>query len=354
MNILLKSCLKHLEALVSFDTSNPPRRIQDSGLINYLLSQSKVNLNIIDLKDGSFNLFMSKGEPKYLFNVHLDTVPSGVGWTQDPFKLEVKNDKAYGLGTCDIKGAAACLLALIEEGIENYSVLFSTDEEAGNSTCIKDFLKSKHNYDGIIVAEPTNNLAVTTHRGIYTGTKEFFGHSGHSSQQRGFKDSAIHKLISWANDALNTAKSYDTISVQNLKGLAFNLGIVQGGIKPNIIADRAEVKFGFRPLPGQDIGELNKVFDLQSNNESKFTPGFTGRALPFDGNSSYSEKLVKSLNLDISDPVDFWTEASLFSEAGYSAIVFGPGDISNAHQPNEFVTLHQLSRALSIYEQIVQ
>ena len=354
MNILLKSCLKHLEALVSFDTSNPPRRIHDSGLIGYLSSLPNVNLKIIDLGEGSLNLFMTKGKPKYLFNVHLDTVPSGDGWAQDPFKLEIKDDKAYGLGACDIKGAAACLLALIEEGIEDYSVLFSTDEEAGNSTCIKDFLKTKINYEGIIVAEPTKNLAVTTHRGIYTGTKEFFGYSGHSSQQSGFKDSAIHKLISWSNNALNTAKSYDTISVQNLKGLAFNLGLVKGGIKPNIIAERAEVKFGFRPLPGQDIGELKKEFDLESNNESKFSPGFLGTALPFNGNSTYSDKLAKNLNLDISDPVDFWTEASLFSEAGYPAIVFGPGDISNAHQPNEYVTLDQLCKALLIYEQIVQ
>ena len=66
MNILLKSCLKHLEALVSFDTSNPPRKIHDSGLIDYLSSLSNVNLKIIDLREGSLNLFMTKGKPKYL------------------------------------------------------------------------------------------------------------------------------------------------------------------------------------------------------------------------------------------------------------------------------------------------
>jgi len=99
---------------------------------------------------------------------------------------------------------------------------------------------------------------------------------------------------------------------------------------------------------------LKKEFDLKSNNESKFLPGFSGNALPFNGDSTYSDKLAKNLNLDISDPVDFWTEASLFSEAGYPAIVFGPGDISNAHQPNEYVTLDHLCEALLIYEQIVQ
>ena len=64
--------------------------------------------------------------------------------------------------------------------------------------------------------------------------------------------------------------------------------------------------------------------------------------------------LFRSLNLQPSEPVNFWTEASLFSEAGLPAIVFGPGDISNAHQPNEYVELTQLSQALNIYREIVK
>ena len=167
MNADLDLCLKHLKALVACDTSNPPRNIEQSGLINYLNSLEYLNPKISDLGEGSFNIFLSKGSPKYLVNVHLDTVPASEGWNSDPHTLIINDDKAIGLGACDIKGAAACLLSLIEQGLEHYAVLFSTDEEAGQSTCIKEFIKTKPSFEGIIVSEPTQNLAVTCHRGIF-------------------------------------------------------------------------------------------------------------------------------------------------------------------------------------------
>jgi acetylornithine deacetylase len=58
---------------------------------------------------------------------------------------------------CDIKGAAACLLTLVEKGLKNYAILFSTDEEAGQSTCIKEYIKTQQTFEGVIVAEPTQN-----------------------------------------------------------------------------------------------------------------------------------------------------------------------------------------------------
>ena len=355
MNTDLESCLKHLQALVSFDTSNPPKKIQSSGLLDYLDSLSYLNPQVTDLGDGSFNILLTKGDPKYLFNVHLDTVPPGEGWNTDPHTLSITDEKAIGLGACDIKGAAACLLTLIELGLDDYAVLFSTDEEAGQSTCIKEFIKTKPDYRGVIVSEPTNNLGVTCHRGIYTGTQEFYGIAGHSSDQRAMEDNAIHKLTHWCHGALNAARSFDSEAIGPLKGLAFNLGLIAGGIKPNIIADSASVKFGFRPLPGQNIDLILSSLHTQSSlNESSFTPGFIAPALPANGDLKPSELMLQDLNLQPSEPVNFWTEASLFSEAGLPAIVFGPGDISNAHQPNEYVELVQLSQALNIYREVVK
>ena len=80
-----------------------------------------------------------------------------------------------GLVPVTSKGAAACLLTLVEQGLKDYAILFSTDEEAGQSTCIKEYLKTKPSFKGVIVAEPTQNMAVTCHRGILTATQEFFG-----------------------------------------------------------------------------------------------------------------------------------------------------------------------------------
>ena len=115
MNTDLELTLKHLKALVACDTSNPPRKIEQSGLISYLNSLDFISPQVTDLGEGSFNILLAKGSPKYLVNVHLDTVPAGDGWESNPHDLIIKNDKAYGLGVCDIKGAAACILALIEQ-----------------------------------------------------------------------------------------------------------------------------------------------------------------------------------------------------------------------------------------------
>ena len=169
------------------------------------------------------------------------------------------------------------------------------------------------------------------------------------------EDNAIHKLTNWCHHALNAARSFDDEAIGPLKGLAFNLGLISGGIKPNIIADSASIKFGFRPLPGQNIDLiLSSLQTVSKLNESSFTPGFIAPALPANGDLKPSELMLKDLNLQASEPVNFWTEASLFSEAGLPAIVFGPGDISNAHQANEYVEIIQLSQALDIYREIVK
>ena len=355
MNTDLELTLRHLKALVACDTSNPPRKTKESGLIEYLSSLDFIAPQITDLGEGSLNILLTKGSPKYLINVHLDTVPAGDGWQSDPYDLTINDGRAFGLGACDIKGAAACLLTLIEKGLENYAILFSTDEEAGQSTCIKEYIKTQHAFEGVIVAEPTQNKAVTCHRGILTGTQEFFGLAGHSSEQRALNDNAIHKLTKWSDAALKVAESYNSKSFKDLQGIAFNLGLVEGGIKPNIIADHAQVKFGMRPLPGQSFDELLGEFKATtSENNAKFTAGFIAPALPASGDVSEAESFADELGLALSPPVNFWTEASLFSEAGYRAIVYGPGNIADAHQPNESVDLGELNQALIDFKKIIQ
>ena len=355
MNTDLELTLQHLKALVACDTSNPPRKINQSGLIEYLSSLDCLAPQITDLGEGSMNILLAKGSPKYLINVHLDTVPAGDGWKSNPYDLMINDGRAIGLGACDIKGAAACLLTLVEKGLKNYAILFSTDEEAGQSTCIKEYIKTQQTFEGVIVAEPTQNKAVTCHRGILTGTQEFFGLAGHSSEQRAMADNAIHKLTRWSDAALKVAVSYDSKSFEGLQGIAFNLGLVEGGIKPNIIADHAQVKFGMRPLPGQSFDGLLSEFNTQTaENNAKFTAGFVAPALPASGDVSEAESFAIELGLTLSPPVNFWTEASLFSEAGYRAIVYGPGNIADAHQPNESVDLGELNQALIDFKKIIQ
>ena len=110
--MMLEQTLRHLEALVSFDTRNPPRAIGTGGIFDYIRAQlPDFKVEVTDHGAGAVSLLAVRGQPKRVFNVHLDTVPSSPAWTADPLQLRVTGDRAIGLGACDIKGAAAALIA---------------------------------------------------------------------------------------------------------------------------------------------------------------------------------------------------------------------------------------------------
>ena len=146
---------------------------------------------------------------------------------------------------------------------------------------------------------------------------------------------------------MSRRKSYQRFG--GLTGLRFNIGRIEGGIKANVIAPTAELRFGFRPLPSMDTDVLLEIFrGFADAAPSEFTETFRGPALPAgDVEQAEARRLAArdvadALGLAIGNAVDFWTEASLFSQAGHTAIVFGPGDIAQAHTADEWVALEQL------------
>uniref|UniRef100_UPI00261C7ACE M20/M25/M40 family metallo-hydrolase n=1 Tax=Dokdonella sp. TaxID=2291710 RepID=UPI00261C7ACE len=156
MTSLLGATLNHLRALVAFDTRNPPRAIGTGGIFDYLRAQlAGFDLRVTDHGAGAVSLYAVRGQPKLLFNVHLDTVPDSPHWSASPFELRVTEDRAVGLGTCDIKGAAAALLAAAQASDGDAAFLFTTDEEANDARCIAAFLREAPKYDAVVVAEPT-------------------------------------------------------------------------------------------------------------------------------------------------------------------------------------------------------
>jgi len=348
---MLQSTLKHLEALVAFDTRNPPRNITTGGIFAYIREQlPDFNLVTTDHGDGAVSLLAVRGEPKRVFNVHLDTVPDSPAWTDSPFKLRISKTRATGLGACDIKGAAAGLIAAAQATRGDAAILFSSDEEANDARCIQAFLKSQHPFSEAIIAEPTSCEAVLAHRGISAVQMQFKGQAGHASGAQAMDASALHQAMRWGVNALDYVKAQSHLRFGGLTGLRFNIGRVEGGIKANVIAPDAEVRFGFRPLPSQDIDELHRTFGGLADEGAlaRYQETFRGPSLPAGDIASAEERrllardIADSLNLPIGNAVDFWTEASLFSQGGLIAFVFGPGHIAQAHSADEWVALDQL------------
>jgi len=350
---VIEAVLRHLEALVAFDTRNPPRAIGTGGIFDYLRAHLPgFRCTVTDHGEGAVSLLAVRGHPTRVFNVHLDTVPSSPAWSADPFKLRVTSDRAIALGACDIKGAAAGLLAAANVTKGDAAFLFSSDEEANDPRCIDAFLLSGHGFVEAIIAEPTKGEAVLAHRGISSVLMRFQGQAGHASGAGALQASALHQAMRWGSRALDYVESQSHQRFGGLTGLRFNIGRVEGGIKANVIAPGAEVRFGFRPLPSMAFEQLHEMFGglAESGTLERYEETFRGPSLP-SGDIAMAEAqrlaardLADELNLPIGNAVDFWTEASLFSRAGMTALVYGPGDIAQAHTADEWVSLEQLNR----------
>ncbi|MFT4197180.1 MAG: acetylornithine deacetylase [Pseudoxanthomonas sp.] len=372
MTDLLETTLAHLDKLVSFDTRNPPRAITaQGGIFDYLRANLPgFAVEVIDHGAGAISLYAVRGTPKYLFNVHLDTVPDSPAWSADPHAMRRLDDRVVGLGVCDIKGAAAALVAAANAGDGDAAFLFSTDEEANDPRCIAAFLAAHPpvpgprspvpKYEAVIVAEPTQCEAVLAHRGISSVLMRFAGRAGHASGRQDAATSALHQAVRWGDRALDHVESLAHARFGGLTGLRFNIGRIDGGIKANMIAPTAELRFGFRPLPSMDVDQLLATFaGLAEPVAAHFEETFRGPSLPSGDIARAEERrlaardVADELGLPIGNAVDFWTEASLFSTGGYTAFVYGPGDIAQAHTADEFVTLEQLQRYAASVHRIV-
>lgn len=354
---ILTRAIDWLEKLIAFDTRNGPgselpcaQFLRDAlaahnpeSLILETVSRTR------DRPEGAYVLAIW-GTPEILLNVHLDTVPSGQGWDADPHVLRRDGDKLIGLGASDIKGAMACILAAMETGKpENVAVLFSGDEEAG-SEVMEAIIARGHMSAAprAIICEPTGCRVGQRHRGFMAYMAQFSGPGGHSS----LSDSVAAPVLFAAR--LGAALGdYGAANIDagsgSYNGLCVNVGMIDSDGAHNVIPTRAELRVSLRPPPGDDVAgretDLAAIFEaapvtelssmavqppLQTRDLSGFAPYFAGEE---------------------TRPIDlpYWTEAAMLSAAGTDCVVYGPGDVEQAHRPNEFVTRQQLETAMQVY-----
>ncbi|MFO0670984.1 MAG: acetylornithine deacetylase [Polyangiaceae bacterium] len=337
--------LEHLRELVAIDSTNPPRRSAAivERIERTLRAARGFDVRSFDLGAGSVAVLATRGTPRVVFNVHLDTVPVVPGWKREPFVVSVEGDRAYGLGACDAKGAAAALLAAALDSDAPVALLFTTDEEAGDARCARWFIAEPRGFEAVVVGEPTMNQAVVAHRGVGSARIAFRGDAGHAS--RGGGTSANHALVEWAGRALAFAEARRRSGLD----VRLNIGRIEGGEKPNVIAGHAEVRFGVRPPPGASPADvLGALLELAEGAAEKHVT-FVGESLPSRMHrGEAARRIATAWGVPVGEPVDFWTEAAIFSEV-MPAIVYGPGSIGEAHSADEFVTLASLVRAAADY-----
>jgi len=136
-----------------------------------------------------------------------------------------------------------------------------------------------------------------------------------------------------------------------------NMGRIEGGSKSNVIAGEAFMHWSARLKPGDSNKEfLNEIQAcVPQGARVEWEVPFSGHPLPADGQDNEMAKdFCNRAGLSPAQPVDFWTEAALFSAAGLAVMVLGPGDIAQAHVTDEWVALSQLERAFELYSRLVK
>ena len=298
---------------------------------------------------------------------HTDVVPvDGQPWETNPWDVVEKEGKYYGRGTCDMKGFdALAIWALVEahyaEVTRPLQLALSFDEEIG-CTGAPPMIAAMQGVvpkgSAVIVGEPSMMKAVTGHKGGNAFATHVVGFEVHSSiHYRGV--SAVHegaRLIQWAteqNELNGAATPGPLASMFDPAYTTWHVGIISGGTADNITAKDCHFNMGYRAVPGDDTARLNQMY-FDKVNEVKaamqavhpeadivLTPRFAVPPLKPE-ESGEAEVLVRAVTGDnAAHVVSYGTEAGQFQDAGYSAVVCGPGDIAQAHQPNEFIEVAQ-------------
>jgi acetylornithine deacetylase len=296
------------------------------------------------------------GTPRLVVNAHIDTVPPNEGWTGDPHAPRVQEGRIYGLGACDTKGAIAALLsALDDERPGALGVLFSGDEEKGGS-CVRAFLASEQarGLTQAVVCEPTGLRAGTRHRGVMALEARLKGHGGHSS----LADTMPAPLADLARLAIawdDWGRARRSDGPPGFPGMCFNVARLDGGVAFNVVPEEARLTVSLRPPPGADARAIREELYAIA---ARTAPGAEVTAVldnaPFQTRDAAS--FAPWLGRHVQAPADlpFWTEAALFSGAGIDAAVFGPGDVAQAHAPDEFVSIAELHNAREAFTRLIR
>lgn len=370
-----------LDDLIGFATISSDSNLAMIDYIRALLERAGIASTLIFNDERTkANLFASigpKDRPGVLLSGHSDVVPvAGQAWTSDPFRLVERHGNLYGRGTADMKGFIACVLAMAEQLahrnlVQPYQMVFSYDEEVG---CIGvrrmiEQLPSLTTLPELcIIGEPTMMQPVIAHKGKVAGHIRCIGHACHSSQALDGLN-AIH-LASDMVTAIRTQQ--DIILNGSIRDDGFtvpvttlHIGTINGGTALNIVPSECNLDFEIRNIPSHSADDLLDVlFDQAQQLTERASQRFSGTGVSIEIFNRYpglatpsdSSALTRVQHLAASNAagkISFGTEGGLFNQhLGVPVIVCGPGDIAQAHKPDEFVSMAQLDACLTFLERL--
>jgi len=320
---------------------------------------------------GKYNLIatLGRGPGGLVLAGHTDTVPfDAARWRHDPFRLTEDGGRLYGLGTCDMKSFLALAIEAAahfrEAKFDSPLILLATADEESTMAGAKALVAAgRPRARQALIGEPTGLRPVRQHKGILMEAIEIIGRSGHSSNPA-LGNSALEgmqrviaALLAW-RDALQRDCRNPEFDVPFP---TLNLGRIEGGDNPNRICARCELHIDCRPLPGMDIAWIRREIHARAREalagsglELRFRALFDGApplATPADG---ALVRACEHLTGHAAESVAFATEGPYLDALGMETVVLGPGDIDQAHQPDEYLAVDRIDPTLKLLKTLIR
>ena len=329
-------------------------------------------VDVVPGETGRANLHLRFGPDApggILLSGHTDVVPAGTGWASDPYELTEVDGRLAARGTADMKGFLAAALVLLEAidvdalrapvhlglsydeeigcvGVRGLLDVLATGS-SGAGTCAPDM---------VVVGEPTGMRLANAHAGKVAHRVEMVAASGHSSRA-GTEPTAVHEAAALATliHGLNDAE----------RGISANVGSIHGGVAVNVLAPSCtlefEVRHGAHINPDEVLADVlaavaaadRRLAAVGGHATSEAFIGYPG--LDTDSSLAPVATMVDLVGCGEPGPVAFGTEAGLYADRlGVPSVIVGPGDIADAHRPDEYVALDQLERCGDVLHRTIR
>jgi acetylornithine deacetylase len=375
-----------IERLINFKTVS---RDSNLGLIewarDYLQGFGAVTRLTYDATGKKANLFATLGDspkPGLILSGHTDVVPvDGQNWDTDPFAAVERDGKLFARGSADMKGFIGIILAqapkfvaaLNEKRLDaplHYSL--SYDEEVGClgvRGLIRDLEENHIRPAGCVVGEPTSMQPIIAHKGTHRFRCAVHGREAHSS----YVTHGVNAIEYAARLIVFIRQIADRLAQIEQRDYGFTVpystlstGVIHGGIAANVVPKDCVFSFDMRTLPqaspdalyqeirayAERLAQEMRAVDAAAGIDLEWVSQTVGlAAAETDGIVQWAMQLARSSTVG---KVSYGTEAGLFQKMGVPTVICGPGDIAEAHRPNEFVALDQLAQCERFMDRILE
>jgi succinyl-diaminopimelate desuccinylase len=368
----IPSATEITQALVRFDTRNPPgREVECARYLGSLLEKGGLEVSYHEFAKNRTSLvarLKGRGPKKPIcFAGHIDVVPLGTReWSVDPFGAEISDDKLFGRGTTDMKaGIAAFVNAALKlaksgkRGDADMVLVICAGEETG---CEGSFhlgrIGALGSAGAIVIAEPTSNYPILGHKGALWLKVETDGVTAHGSMPE-VGVNAIYK----AARAINKLEDFDfNVMPHGLLGKStLNVGTMAGGINLNSVPDHAQFTVDIRTIPAHDHTDIVSKLQSYLGEEARIARIVDVGGVDTPPEDPWIQEIYALMGGILGETIiprgaPYFTDASALQPAYGKppTIILGPGEMTMAHQTDEYCRVSRIEEAAGVYQTLAR